>query len=286
MGKEPQQGKRSAGIVGVASAVALLLGVLAVQALPALPPRWPDAVLAFVALAAFSQPRLRLLACILIGFAWCAFRADIALQNRLPRNLEGRDFDIIGVIDDLPLQRPDATRFSLRIERVKLDGADVPLHGSVRLSWYNDVPDAFGACTRWQLRVRLKRPRGLVNRGGFDSERQALERGIVAVGYVRDAESNRHVDDKPICVDRLRERTRMTGKSRALTAFRTSLRFPASMSVSPPGWVRCSSMRCGGCGRVWACALHSRWRRRRRRWSPPCCTASSPAAACRRCARW
>ncbi|MEO7064940.1 MAG: DNA internalization-related competence protein ComEC/Rec2 [Dokdonella sp.] len=206
MGKEPQQGKRSAGIVGVASAVALLLGVLAVQALPALPPRWPDAVLAFVALAAFSQPRLRLLACILIGFAWCAFRADIALQNRLPRNLEGRDFDIIGVIDDLPLQRPDATRFSLRIERVKLDGAEVPLHGRVRLSWYNDVPDAFDACTRWQLHVRLKRPRGLVNIGGFDSERQALERGIVAVGYVRDAEANRHIDDKPLCVDRLRER--------------------------------------------------------------------------------
>ncbi len=204
---EPQTRQRiHAPALGVASAVALLLGVLAAHTLPALPPLWLDAAFAACALAAFSQPRLRLLSCVLIGFAWCAFRADMALESRLPKQLEGRDFDIVGVVDDLPLRRPDATRFSLRIEHADLDGAEVPLHGRVRLSWYNEVPESFEACARWQLHVRLKRPRGLVNRGGFDSERQALERGIVAVGYVRDAQTNRHIDDKPLCVDRLRER--------------------------------------------------------------------------------
>lgn len=207
MGTEPQtQQRHHSPALGLTSAIALLLGVLSVQALPTLPPRWLDGVLAAIALVAFLHPRLRLIACILIGFAWCALRADIALESRLPRNLEGRDFDVVGVVDDLPLRRPDATRFSLRIERAALDGTEVPLHGRVRLSWYNEVPDDFEACARWQLHVRLKRPRGLINRGGFDSERQALERGIVAVGYVRDAETNRHVDDKPFCVDRLRER--------------------------------------------------------------------------------
>lgn len=205
MGKEPTARKHGTPLVGVAGAIALLLGVLAVHALPTLPPYWLDALLAAFAVAAFAHPRLRLIACVLIGFAWCAFRADIALDSRLPRNLEGRDFDVVGVVDELPLRRTDATRFSLRIEHAELDGVQIPLHGRARLSWYNEVPEVFDACTRWQLHLRLKRPRGLINRGGFDSERQALERGIVAVGYVRDADSNRHIDERPFCVDRLRE---------------------------------------------------------------------------------
>jgi competence protein ComEC len=206
VGKKPTTRGKGAPLLGVASAIALLLGVLAVHALHDLPPYWLDALLAVVAGAAFLQPRLRLIACVLIGFAWCAFRADIALDNRLPRTLEGRDFDVVGVIDELPIRRADATRVSLRIEHIQLDGAEVPLHGRARLSWYNEVPDGFDACARWQLHVRLKRPRGLINRGGFDSERQALERNIVAVGYVRDADSNRHIGEQPFCVDRLRER--------------------------------------------------------------------------------
>lgn len=205
MGKEPTPAKQAAPIVGVASALALLLGVLAVHALPVLPPRWVDGVLTSLALAMFLHPRLRLVGCVLLGFAWCALRADVALDARLPRALEGRDFTVIGVVDALPLRRADATRFSLRIEQAELDGAAIPLRGPVRLSWYNDVPGELDACSRWQLRVRLKRPRGLLNRGGFDSERSALERGVVAVGYVRDAESNRYVGARPWCVDRLRE---------------------------------------------------------------------------------
>ena len=206
MGKEPTARQHATPLVGVAGAIALLLGVLAVHALPTLPPYWLDALLAGFAVAAFLHPRLRPIACVLIGFAWCALRADIALDSRLPRNLEGRDFDVVGVVDELPLRRTDATRFSLRIEHAELDGVQIPLHGRARLSWYNEVPEGFDACTRWQLHVRMKRPRGLINRGGFDSERQALERGIVAVGYVRDADSNRHIGDRPFCVDRLRER--------------------------------------------------------------------------------
>lgn len=207
MGKEPAPtpAKQIAPIVGVAGALALLAGVLAVQALPSLPPRWLDGVFALLALGMFLHPRLRLAGCMLIGFAWCALRADAALDARLPRALEGRDFSVVGVVDTLPLRRTDATRFSLRIERAELDGAAVPLRGLVRLSWYNEVPAGFAACDRWQLRVRLKRPRGLINRGGFDSERSALERGVVAVGYVREDDSNRRVGVRPWCVDRLRE---------------------------------------------------------------------------------
>jgi competence protein ComEC len=179
--------------------------VLTVHELPRLPPYGLDAVIAVVAAAALSRPRLRLLACVLLGFAWCAWRAGMALDARLPRDLEGREFTVIGVIDQLPLVREDATSFVLKLEQADLDGSAFALHGRVRLSWYDDAPEDLAACGRWQLHVRLRRPRGLVNRGGFDSERQALERGIVAVGSVRDDAANHRVGEKALCVDRLRE---------------------------------------------------------------------------------
>ncbi len=200
----PRQRKQQVPLIGVASALSVLIGVLAVHALPALPPRSLDALLALAGLLAVLRPRTRLLGCALLGFAWCALRADLAFDARLPRELEGRDFEVIGVVDDLPLPRRDALRFVLRIESARLDGNAVPLRGHVRLSWYGAAPAHFDACDRWQLRLRLKRPRGLLNLGGTDSERQALERGIVAVGYVREADTNQRLGEQHLCVDRLR----------------------------------------------------------------------------------
>lgn len=204
MGKEPAASKQGLAAIGVATALAALLGVLAVHALPQLPPRWLDFACVVLALGCLRHPRLRLTGCVLLGFAWCALRADPALDARLPRELEGRDFTIVGVVDELPKQRPDATRFALRIERAELDGREIPLRGRARLSWYDEVPAGLDACSRWRLQLRLKRPRGLVNRGGFDSERQALERGVVAVGYVRESASNRRVGEQARCVNHLR----------------------------------------------------------------------------------
>jgi len=202
---EPAAARVSTPIIGSASALALLLGVLGVHALPHLPPRWLDLAVAALAAAMLLQPRLRLPACVLLGFAWCAFRADLTLAARLPRELEGRDFSVVGVLDELPKKREDASRFVLRIESAELDGRAIPLHGRARVSWYGEVPVELEPCSRWQLRLRLKRPRGLLNRGGFDSERQALERGISAVGYVRDAPTNRRIGERSWCVDRLRD---------------------------------------------------------------------------------
>ncbi len=214
MEKDAQDQGRSPrrGVGSVSGALAVLLGVLVVQCLPALPPPRLDLALALGGLLLWRWPRLRLPALALFGFAWCAWRAGLALEQRLPRELEGRDFVLIGVVDELPRSQPEATRLLLRVERAwLLDGStadaemEVPLRGRVRLSWYDDAPQQGLACSRWRLRARLKRPRGLVNRGGFDSERQALERRITAVGYVREAELARALDGPVFCVDRLRE---------------------------------------------------------------------------------
>ncbi|HEY6940378.1 DNA internalization-related competence protein ComEC/Rec2 [Dokdonella sp.] len=192
-------------IVGVGAAVAMLCGAIAVHGLPGLPPRGIDVALTIGGALALPWPRLRPVGWLLLGFGWCAFQAGGALDARLPAELEGRDVLVTGTIDGLPLRRDDATRFVLRVDDARLDGADLPLRGRVRASWYDAPAGVPAACERWQLLLRLKRPRGLVNPGGFDAERQALERGIVAVGYVREAGDDRRVAARTACIDRLRE---------------------------------------------------------------------------------
>jgi competence protein ComEC len=103
------------------------------------------------------------------------------MDARLPRALEGSDFVVLGKISDLPQVRSDATSFTLRVEQATLDGKPVALRGRISVSWYNDAPPV-QPCARWRLLLRLKRPRGLRNPGGADSERSALERGISATG--------------------------------------------------------------------------------------------------------
>src|SRR5690606_14621403 len=56
----------------------------------------------------------------------------------------------------------------------------------IRLSWY-EQQQAVPAGSRWRFVVRLQRPHGGRNPSGFDFERHALQRGLVATGYVRRA---------------------------------------------------------------------------------------------------
>ncbi|MCX7512387.1 DNA internalization-related competence protein ComEC/Rec2 [Frateuria sp. STR12] len=188
-----------------ATGIALLLGVAAVQWLPALPPPAWGALPGLVMFwASLRWPKLRVPALVLLGVAWAIWRGTLALDLRLPRELERRDFDVSGTLSGLPQVREDATRFMLHVDRATLDGKPVALHGRVRLSWYDDAP-ALPACSRWQLHVRLRRPRGLLNPGGYDSERSALEKRIAATGYVRAKGINRWLGTAR-CVDGVRER--------------------------------------------------------------------------------
>lgn len=188
-----------------ATGVALLLGVATVQWLPALPPPAPSVLPGLLVLwASLRWPRLRLPALVLLGAAWAIWRGGLALELRLPRDLERRDVDVVGTLSGLPRVRSDATRFVLDVDRATLDGRPVPLHGLVRVSWYDQAP-ALAACSRWQLRLRLRRPRGLLNPGGFDSERSALEKRIAATGYVRKDGPHRLLATGH-CVDGLRGR--------------------------------------------------------------------------------
>lgn len=189
----------------IIAAPALLAGVLLVQWLPQLPPSWCLALLLLAAAGlAWRCPRWRWLAWLLAGIAWAAWRGGLAMDARLPRALEGRDLAVVGTIAELPQAQPDASRFTLRVEQATLDGLPVALRGRVTVAWYEDGP-ALRPCSRWRLSLRLKRPRGLLDPGGADSERSALERGIVATGYVRDDPDNAPLAGTRWCVDGVRD---------------------------------------------------------------------------------
>ncbi|WP_136259533.1 ComEC/Rec2 family competence protein [Rhodanobacter lindaniclasticus] len=185
----------------ITAALALLAGVLLVQAWPRLPSTWICVPLVVLALAwAWRCPRWRWLCCLPLGVAWALWCGTQAMQARLPRTLEGRDVLVVGSLDGLPLARTDASRFTLRVENAELDGQPLALHGLVTVSWYEGAPP-LAPCTRWRLLLRLKRPRALLDPGSADSERSALERGIVATGYVREDEGNRRLSGPRWCVD-------------------------------------------------------------------------------------
>ena len=196
-----------AGGVPLAS-VAMLAGVVCVQGFPDLP-RGAVLVLACIGLAAVAvvcwlSSRCRALGWLLLGVAWAMWRGAHAMDARLPPDLEGRDLQVVGQVLDLPASRADGTRFGFRIDSARLEGRRLAWRGRVQLAWY-DPSRVLYPCEQWRLRVRLKRPRGMIDPGGADAERSALERRVDAVGYVREADDNRR-QGRPACVDRLRAR--------------------------------------------------------------------------------
>ncbi|TAN46927.1 MAG: DNA internalization-related competence protein ComEC/Rec2 [Methylococcaceae bacterium] len=133
------------------------------------------------------RPCLPLLAAFVLGLVWAWTFAAWRLQDRLPSRLENRDITLAGRIADLPQRFELGWRFNFV--------PDSPFHPRLlRLSWYQ-APAAPKAGERWRLTVRLKRPHGTFNPGGFDYERWLLVRGIGATGYVRPAADNERLSE-------------------------------------------------------------------------------------------
>jgi competence protein ComEC len=137
--------------------------------------------------------------CLGSGFYWAACLAHWRLADALPVEWEGRDVRIVGVVASLPQPYERSVRFEFDLERVLTAGGRVPRR--IALSWWGSPardgrPATFPALQpgeRWELTVRLRRPRGTANPNGFDYERWLLERGIRATGYVRVKSGNRRI---------------------------------------------------------------------------------------------
>lgn len=142
---------------------------------------------------------LALAGCLALGFAWAGWRAEIRLADQLGTDWEGRDVEMVGVIASLPQDFSNGTRFEFDVNSVSTVAAVVP--GRIMLSWYQGRRDdeqferlPVRPGERWRFTVRLKRPHGNANPGGFDYEAWLLERNIRATGYIRPNPSQRLAD--------------------------------------------------------------------------------------------
>ncbi len=175
-------------------AAGLVGGAVAAMAQASLPLSWVSWSLAGIGLVAlFAWPRWRLIAALLLGFGWANLHAGWGMAERLPFALEGVDLIVEGRVSGLPQRRADQVRFEFVASGGEGEAAQLAGR-KLRLSWYrSEVVPAPGSA--WRLALRLQRPRGLVNPGGFDFERYALERGIAASGHVRESSESRELHD-------------------------------------------------------------------------------------------
>jgi competence protein ComEC len=184
--------------------VAFAAGVVVLQTCAVLPPvpapvaagaagAW-IAVAAAVArgeLARWLGMALSVGAAFAMGFAYAGWRAELRLGDALAPQWEDVDIRIVGVIDALPAVTANGTRFAFAVERVLGSAARVPARISLR--WFAPMADrepavavpGLRAGERWELTVRLRRPHGNVNPGGFDLEAWLLQQGLRATGHVR-----------------------------------------------------------------------------------------------------
>ena len=175
---------------GLAVAAALLAGVSVVQWLPTLPALPSSIALLFLCLWLFAtRGRWRLPASFLFGIAWACVVGQWVMQHRLPAELSRSDQWVEGRVLGLPQREDDSVRFDFNI---KTGSLGTPIGQTVRLGWYGHPP-RIEPGSDWRLRVRLKRPQGVLNAGGFDFEESALAQRLAATGYVRDPEHSRRL---------------------------------------------------------------------------------------------
>lgn len=120
------------------------------------------------------------------GFFWAAAMGHWKLADELPELWEGRDVELAGVVAEMVQPNERGVRLLMDVERAYTLNAIIPAR--VSLMWYEneDEPQAdIHAGQRWRMTVRLHKPHGNANPGGFDFEAWLLERDIRAVGYVR-----------------------------------------------------------------------------------------------------
>ncbi|MGH8369493.1 MAG: DNA internalization-related competence protein ComEC/Rec2, partial [Gammaproteobacteria bacterium] len=163
----------------------MLIGMLAVLVSPHLPPGWLVLLVAGSLTALFSiRQDTRFLLFAVLGFTWAWWCAQHLLATRLTPEREGEDLVLSGWVASIPQPEAEYLRFRFQVE--SLDGR-APADGipsSVRLTW-SGTWHHLQPGQHWRFTVRLKRPHGYMNPGGFDYEGWLFRQGIGATGYVR-----------------------------------------------------------------------------------------------------
>lgn len=152
---------------------------------------------------------LSLAAAFCLGVWWLLWQGSIHQRNILPAELEQQDLWASGTVTGLPQESASSTRLVFIAESL-CTGADrqscvmSPQQSGKKLLLNDYDSRRYLPGEHWLLQVRLKRPHGFANPGGFDYERWLFEENIAATGYVRDALRGNTVPSWGSGFDRLR----------------------------------------------------------------------------------
>jgi competence protein ComEC len=131
------------------------------------------------------------------GFSWALLYTNFIVCWSLPSELETKKILVIGHVASPPSKKPEGVSFEFKTTNL----AGQKVKTKLKLGWYNQFnsasPDAnakqlpqLKVGDKWQFLVRLKRPHGVLNPGGFDLEKHLLIHHVRATGYVVDSDTN------------------------------------------------------------------------------------------------
>lgn len=167
-------------------------------------------------------------AALVLGFIWCAGRAQLRMGEWLDAALEGQTQAVQGIVDSLPqrvegIGGTEGWRFEFKLPPVQAasshaspspaDAAPAPPTPSppwprrVLLSCYA-MPSPPQVGERWSLQVKWRRPRGLMNPHGGDSALWLLSQNIPAVGTCSSKGQTREREGDSWSIDAWRQRFR------------------------------------------------------------------------------
>jgi competence protein ComEC len=231
--------------------ISFLLGICVLMLFSALPNAKSVLLLVFVLLSVctllpktWQWFRVLLLAMVL-GFCWILLFTYWQLQHVLPGEVENRTVIIKGIVASIPEQITNGVRFEFTVKQLTVDGKVFPSPGKVRLVWENHfhsnaIESDIKVGEKLQLQVRLKRPHGNFNPGGFDYEAWLFTRNIRATGYVVAVLSKSESQNIRYSLDLLREHLTNQIKTQlnnnAVTGFITALSVGVRDNISQSQW--------------------------------------------------
>ncbi len=131
----------------------------------------------------FLLRQWRLLIWFVLGASVYLIAAQQLVDSRIAADIAGDS--IVARVEVIGFPSVDAETVSF----LARPSADARLPDRIRLSWF-DPQQSIGNGDIWQLEVRLRRPRGNRNPGGFDYEAWLFREHIAAVGYVVNSSRN------------------------------------------------------------------------------------------------
>ena len=117
---------------------------------------------------------------LLLSFLYALVVARSVAKWELPASSVGKRIVVTGYVSSLPEQKLEYSKFHFATDMI----AGETQQTNLLLSWYGAGRPQVRAGEKWQLLVKLKRPHGLLNPGGFDYEKYLWQQHIRATGYV------------------------------------------------------------------------------------------------------